>query len=180
MHAPPTDPTLSAAGADVAITYTSKDSTPVAKALAAETGTSCAAFKCEVSSSAEVNAMLEAVEKQFGRKVDIGVANAGITLWKDGHENGDDEFRRVFEVNTFGSYYFARALARSWLDLPIAVDGNVTGEPTVQSKLGKQILFISSISAHIAMTPQRQTAYNASKGAVSMVSKVKAPACDVS
>ncbi|XAO27014.1 hypothetical protein I312_105855 [Cryptococcus bacillisporus CA1280] len=37
--------------------------------------------------------------------------------------------------------------------------------------LKKQILFVSSISAHVAMSPQRQSAYNASKGAVTMLAK---------
>lgn len=80
------------------------------------------------------------------------------------------EFRRTFEVNTFGSYYFARALARSWLGEDIAVGAGSTGRPAPR-QLGKQILFISSISAIVAMSPQRQMAYNASKAAVTMMSK---------
>lgn len=80
------------------------------------------------------------------------------------------EFKRVFEVNTFGAYYFARALARSWLGEEIEVGTSTTGRPTAR-KLGKQILFVSSISAIVAMSPQRQTAYNASKAAVTMMAK---------
>lgn len=82
-----------------------------------------------------------------------------------------DEFKRIFEVNTYGAYYVARGLARSWLDLPVTV-----GEPTpagTKKDLGKQILFISSISGLVAMYPQRQAAYNASKGALTMLSKVR-------
>lgn len=69
-----------------------------------------------------------------------------------------DEFKQVFEVNTFGGFYFARALARSWI--------------AAKATKGKQILFVSSISGLIVNTPQRQAAYNASKGAVTMLSKV--------
>lgn len=98
----------------------------------------------------------------------------GITLWKDAHENTDDEFKHVFEVNTFGPYYFARALVRSWLGQPITVTSSTSDSldvPSMKANLGKQILFVSSISGLVAMTPQRQTAYNASKGALTMMSK---------
>jgi NAD(P)-dependent dehydrogenase (short-subunit alcohol dehydrogenase family) len=161
---------IAKAGADVAITYTSKDATPVAEELSKEFGTVCKAFKCEVSDSGEVNAMLAAVKDSYGRDVDIGIANAGIALWKDAHENTDDEFRRIFEVNTFGGYYLARALARSWLGEEIPVGSSTTGRPEAR-QLGKQILFVSSISAIVAMSPQRQMAYNASKAAVTMMAK---------
>lgn len=84
-----------------------------------------------------------------------------------------DDFKRLFEVNTFGPYYLSRALVRSWLDLPIGVDPSAA-QPDIKSidrKLGKQILIVSSISGLVAMSPQRQAAYNASKAAVTMLSK---------
>lgn len=83
-----------------------------------------------------------------------------------------DEFKRIFDVNVHGCYYFARALSRSWLDLPVTVSSTLSnlGEPR---QLGKQILFISSISGLVAMYPQHQAAYNASKGALTMLSKVR-------
>ncbi len=61
----------------------------MAEELSKEFGTVCKAFKCEVSDSDEVNAMLAAVKDAYGRDVDIGIANAGIALWKDAHENTD-------------------------------------------------------------------------------------------
>jgi sorbose reductase len=92
------------------------------------------------------------------------------------------DFQRLFDVNVSGPFYLSRALVRSWLSLPIPVDGTGTssslditslkGDKAVN--LGKQILFVSSISGLVAMTPQRQAAYNASKGAVTMLSKVSA------
>jgi NAD(P)-dependent dehydrogenase (short-subunit alcohol dehydrogenase family) len=68
---------LAKAGAEVAITYTSTDSSGVADKLSTEHGVKVRAFKCNVAHSAEVDAMLAAVESEYGRKVDIGVANAG-------------------------------------------------------------------------------------------------------
>jgi len=69
---------------------------------------------------------------------------------------------------------------RSWLDLPIPLSSS---EPTISSSTderskpskslkGKQILFVSSISGLVAMTPQFQAAYNASKAGVTMLAKV--------
>jgi len=68
---------LAKGGADVAITYTSADASEVAAKLSKEHGVTVRAYKCEVTSSAQVDAMLAAVEKDFGKKADIGVANAG-------------------------------------------------------------------------------------------------------
>ena len=90
------------------------------------------------------------------------------------------EFENIFQTNTFGPYYLSRALMRSWLDLPIPLSSS---EPTISSSTddrskpskslkGKQILFVSSISGLVAMTPQFQAAYNASKAGVTMLAKV--------
>ncbi|AFR99088.1 cytoplasmic protein [Cryptococcus neoformans C23] len=165
---------LAEAGADVAISYTSKDATPVAKELSDKHGTKVRAFKCEITKSSEVDALVEEVKKEYGKDVDIGVANAGISLWKDAHENTDEDFQSIFAVNTFGPYYLSRALVRSWLGLPVSVNSVSDPIDVANAKnvnLKKQILFVSSISALVAMNPQRQTAYNASKGAVTMLAK---------
>lgn len=88
-------------------------------------------------------------------------------------DNTPDDFRRLFEVNTYGPYYLSRALVRSWLDLPISVDPDVSQVDIkgINKTLSKQILVVSSISGLVAMSPQRQAAYNASKAAVTMLSK---------
>lgn len=69
--------TPSTGGADVAISYTAKDSTPVAAELSKAYNVRVTAYRCAVTSSADVNQMLVDVEKAYGKKVDIGVANAG-------------------------------------------------------------------------------------------------------
>lgn len=90
--------------------------------------------------------------------------------------NVSEDFQSIFAVNTFGPYYFSRALVRSWLGLPVSVNSVSDPIDVANAKnvnLKKQILFVSSISALVAMNPQRQTAYNASKGAVTMLAKVR-------
>ncbi|WVQ74147.1 hypothetical protein IAR50_003739 [Cryptococcus sp. DSM 104548] len=166
---------LAQAGADLAITYTSTDASPIAEKLSKEYGVQVKAFKCEVTKSEEVDKVVEDVEKAFGKEVDIGVANAGVALWKDAHENTDADIQNIFAVNTYHPYYLSRALVRSWLHLPIPVSSSGKEELDIANikgvNLKKQILFVSSISALVAMNPQRQTAYNASKGAVTMMAK---------
>jgi NAD(P)-dependent dehydrogenase (short-subunit alcohol dehydrogenase family) len=93
---------------------------------------------------------------------------------------GVDQFDSIFRTNTTGPYYLSRALMRSWLGLPISLSSsssevNLTaddGQPKKNLK-GKQILFVSSISGLVAMTPQYQAAYNASKAGVTMLAKVR-------
>lgn len=90
--------------------------------------------------------------------------------------NVSEDFQSIFAVNTFGPYYLSRALVRSWLGLPVSVSSVSDPIDVANAKnvnLKKQILFVSSISALVAMNPQRQTAYNASKGAVTMLAKVR-------
>ncbi|WVO24093.1 uncharacterized protein IAS62_005457 [Cryptococcus decagattii] len=113
---------LAEAGADVAISYTSKDATPVAKELSDKYGKKIRAFKCEVTKSSEVDELVEQVRKEYNREINICVANAGISLWKDSHENTDEDFQSISAVNTFGSYYLSRALIQSWLGLPVSVN----------------------------------------------------------
>lgn len=165
---------LAKAGADVAITYTSTDPSAKAEALSREHGVRVQAFKCEVTQSSEVDSAVEEVQRAYGREIDIGIANAGVALWRDAHANSDAEFERIFAVNTFGPYYFARALMRAWLGLPIPVGSggdSDADEVRAPRQLGKQLLFVSSISALVAMSPQKQAAYNASKAAVTMLCK---------
>jgi len=159
------------AGADVAITYTSKDATPVAEDLSKQYGTRVKAYKCEVSQSTDVDRTVEAVQKDYGKQIDIGVANAGIALWKEAESNTDEDFKRIFDVNTFGPFYLARALTRSWMSLPISADKSASSTDSPKN-LAKQIFFVSSVSGIVAMTPQKQTAYNASKAALTMLAKV--------
>jgi sorbose reductase len=88
------------------------------------------------------------------------------------------ELQNIFAVNAFGPIYTARALVRSWLGLPIPIDSaNHTALTEIKEKgrllQGKQVLFVSSISGLVAMSPQNQAAYNGSKAALTMMAKVR-------
>ena len=85
------------------------------------------------------------------------------------------ELQHVMGVNLFAPIYLSRAFARHWLGLPTKVDPNAKAQMLDKADLKKKILFISSISGIVNMTPQRQVAYNASKGGLTMAAKVKLP-----
>lgn len=116
------------------------------------------------------------VEQHFGKKVDIGIANAGVAFWRNAESTTDADFDRVLSVNTKGPFCFARQLARSWLDMPAEIAESETSDGPRQAKqprLHKQILFVSSISGIVSMFPQSQCAYNASKAGLTMLAKVR-------
>lgn len=135
---------LAEAGADAAISYTSKDAT------------------CKLNSGASIGILLW---KSLMRTLMACASNCVYTDFI-----ADSVCLRglsiIFAVNTFGSYYLSRALTRSWLSLPVSV--NSASDPIDIANmrdvdLKEQILFASSTSALVAMSPQEQSAYNASK-----------------
>lgn len=68
---------LAEAVADVAISYTSKDATSVAKESYDKHGGKSRAFKCEITNIIEVDALFLRVKKEYGRGADIHVAITG-------------------------------------------------------------------------------------------------------
>lgn len=167
---------IAEAGADVAITYTSTDATEKAESISKKFNVKVKAFKCNVNSSKEIDATVEEVQKVYGKEIDIGINNAGIALWQSAIHMSNDEFESIFQTNTFGPYYLSRALMRSWLSLPISPSSDeqrlsADDKSPKKDLRGKQILFVSSISGLVAMSPQFQAAYNASKAGVTMLAK---------
>ena len=103
---------LAGAGYDVALNYSSSER--AARETAAEAGQRGARtllVRCDVSDEAGVRAMLQAVEREFGR-LDVLVNNAGTTAaWKprDLETLSLEEWDRVFAVNVRGLFQVTRA-----------------------------------------------------------------------
>jgi len=90
--------------------------------------------------------------RKFGR-VDIVIANAGITLFGDFMDYLPESLYRVLQVNIGGSFFLAQAAARQM---------KKQGE-------GGSILFMSSVTGHQAH--KDLAAYSMSKAALEMLAK---------
>ena len=123
-----------------------------AQKVAAELGAHAKAQHCDVSKSADVRAAVQACIDAFGPP-DIVVNNAGTTHRNQPMLDVDEAtFDRVFNVNVKSIYYMTQAVV-----------------PLMRERKGGSIINIGS-TAGIRPRPGL-TWYNASKGAVNLLSK---------
>ena len=69
--------------------------------------------RCDVSTSSDNEALIDATEQRFG-EVDLFFANAGVGLGTD-LETSDADWRTAFAVNVEAHYFAARRLLPGWL-----------------------------------------------------------------
>jgi len=143
-------------------------------------------YRCPGEESKVVDEVVEKASKEIG-EIDIVVVNAGVSMWKDHidctdgmsplHFSADflEDLNSVITVNLLAPLYLSRSLVRHWLGLPASVTSGSEekGKREETVNLNKRILMISSISGLVNMTPQKQVAYNASKGGLTMAAKVR-------
>ncbi len=113
---------------------------------------SCVALAGDVADPAFVRSLVDEAVRQFG-KLDIAIANAGITLYGEFLTYPPEDFNKVMAVNLGGSFFLAQAAA----------------EQMKQQQTGGSILFMSSVTGHQAH--KNLTAYGMSKAALEMLAK---------
>ena len=147
---------LAAAGADVAINYVvNPDAAKKVSAQIESMGRKSLRLKADISEPAAVDKMFHEVDKAWGGG-DILVNNAGIdgkraVAWKADPQ----AWRKVLEVNLFGSFYCARA----------ALQGMTKRKSGV-------VLNIASV--HETIPWEGYSAYTASKAGTGMMTKTLA------
>jgi glucose 1-dehydrogenase len=99
-----------------------------------------------------IREMVDTAVRVFGR-LDIVVANAGLTLFGDFFDYAPESFMRVMQLNLGGSFFLAQAAAKRMRD---------QGE-------GGSIIFTSSVTGHQAH--RHLTAYGMSKAGVEMLAR---------
>lgn len=141
---------LAEAGADVALLYgTSHDAAAAAaSSIAAATGRRITAYSCDVADRAATAATFETVAADFGGRLDIVVANAGVCANVPALEYTEEQWRWNNGANFDGVMWTAQAAGK------------------IFKRQGKGNLIITaSVSAILVNVPQTQVAYNASKAA---------------
>jgi len=145
---------LAEAGADVAIVDTDIDTAKsAAERIAGETGKKILAIKADVTQKNAVDAMIDAILKDFGR-IDIAFCNAGICKNIPAETMTLEEWNQVININLTGVFLTAQAAGKIMI-----------------KQGGGSIINTASMSAHIVNVPQPQCSYNASKAAVIQLTK---------
>lgn len=113
---------------------------------------SCIALGGDCGDVVFIEKLVNETINTFG-KVDIVIANAGITLFGDFFDYTPDDFHKVMRLNLGGSFFLAQQAARNMREL----------------KTGGRILFMSSVTGHQAH--KNLAAYGMSKAALEMLAK---------
>ena len=83
----------------------------VAASIAAEYGVKTLALRCDITDTAAVEAMVDQALAEFGR-IDILINNAGTGAVAPAEDITDDQFDHEMNVDLFGSFRVARAVAK--------------------------------------------------------------------
>ncbi|KAK1225693.1 hypothetical protein PQX77_011359 [Marasmius sp. AFHP31] len=106
-------------------------------------------LEVDVRDENQVEPRVKEVVEQLG-SVDMLLCLAGVVHAQHAEETTSQDWRRVMDVNTTGSWLCAQAVGRQM----------------IAQGTGGSIVLTASISAHRVNFPQPQVAYNTSKGAI--------------
>ena len=137
---------LARRGADVVVNYANSSS--AADELVKEIkslGRDAIAIQANVANVSETISMFEQAKKHFG-KIDIVVSNSGVVSFGHLKDVTEEEFDRVFSINTRGQFFVAR-------------------EAYKNLEVGGRIILMGSITGQAKGVP-KHTVYSGSKGAI--------------
>jgi glucose 1-dehydrogenase len=112
----------------------------------------CLSVPGDASDTSFIRQMVDTAVTKYER-LDIAIANAGITLFGDFLTYGSEAFFRVMQVNLGGTFFLAQAAANQMKTQPS----------------GGSLLFTSSVTGHQAH--KDLAAYGMSKAAIEMLAK---------
>lgn len=117
-----------------------------------EEGGSCKGISGDAGDVSFIDQMVNDAVHEFG-KLDIAIANAGITLYADFFDYAPDAFNKVMQLNLAGSFFLAQSAAKKMKE----------------QKSGGSILFMSSVVGHQAH--KNLAAYAITKAGLEMLAK---------
>lgn len=143
---------LAAQGASVLLNDVDENlAREAAKAINQENG-KCIAMPGDAADVEFIRSMVARAVTDHG-KLDIVIANAGITLFGDFLDYPPESFYRVMNVNLGGSFFLAQEAAKQM----------------ISQESGGSILFMSSVTGHQAH--KKLAAYSMTKAALEMLAK---------
>ncbi len=146
---------LARAGANVAINaVTSLDEAEAVAARVRDLGCDAFVVAGDVSDPVDIRCLFTSVSRRWGG-VDIAINNAGIVDNAAAEDMTVARWRRMIDVNLTGVFLCSQA----------------AGRLMIAQGRGGSIVNVSSICAHIVVSPQKQCHYNAAKGGVTMLTK---------
>ncbi|KNZ73724.1 NADP-dependent mannitol dehydrogenase [Termitomyces sp. J132] len=153
---------IAAAGGNVAVIYreSSKDAQEVTEKVAKEFGVNAKAYQCDVTDTDTVNTIFSKINEDMGPITGL-IANAGVSVPKPAFELTHDDFKKVYDVNVFGVFNTARAVAKLW-----KAKNFKKGSIVITSSMSSQIINQAGLNQ-----PLMQVFYNSSKAAVSNLTK---------
>ena len=143
---------LATEGASVVLNDVDEKKTSLAAAQIVADGGHAIGVSGDVGELDLVRGLVDKAVAHFGR-IDLTVANAGITLWNNFLDYEPADFQRILNVNLGGSFFLAQAAARQ-----MKKQGD-----------GGRILFMSSVTGQQAI--EYLSAYAMTKSALSMLAK---------
>lgn len=139
---------LARRGAKVVVNYAHSSEAAdkvVAEIKAMGNGVDAIAIKANVANVKDTIALMEQAKAHFG-KIDIVVSNSGVVSFGHLKDVTEEEFDRVFNINTRGQFFVAR-------------------EAYKNLEVGGRIILMGSITGQAKGVP-KHTVYSGSKGAI--------------
>lgn len=143
---------LSLGGANVVLNDIDTDLAQGAAEKTDQGNGSCIAIPGDASDIEFIRFLCEETVRRFG-KIDILIANAGITLFGDFFDYTVEKFRKVVDLNLQGSFFLTQAVARDMR----------------KQKTEGSILLMSSVTGHRAHN--HLSAYGMTKAALELMAK---------
>lgn len=144
---------LAEAGSHIVIADIDQDAADRTAEAFRALGVQALAIQTDVTSEDQVQDMVDKVMSRFG-KIDVLINNAGIALHEKTEDLSFSDWNRVINLNLNSVFLISKAV----------------GRVMIRQQKGAMIN-IASMSGLIANTPQPQSAYNASKAGVIMLTK---------
>jgi sorbose reductase len=146
----------SSACVDLTLSASKESIAHIAEQISKTTDAGCdlRPYACNATIESDVKQTWDKIVEDFG-KVDVLVTAAGIVDNVEAENYDYPRWRKMLDINLDGTWLFARE----------------AGKHMLAQQIKGSIVLIASMSATICVRPQKQAAYNASKGAVQMLAK---------